>query len=212
MTALLLAAAIAADGVALEALKEAPPEGLSEAVRKELAGEGLRIVQGGKPLYDFWLRKTVPTQAPREDLQLKLTELAPGTLVAALRVHAVTPDFRTAKVPAGVYTLRYGVQPEDGDHQGTSDTKDFLLLVQAAADPTPGPIAPDPLNKLSSKVLGRKHPAVLYLVRTTGAAEPAAVVHDEPKERWILECRTAGSAETAKVLLLGIVVVGKANE
>lgn len=204
MLLLLLAALATADETAVVPLPEPAPEGLSEAVRKELAGGGLRVTRGGKPWMDLWLRKDVPTQPAQENLQLRYTMLKPGTLVGALRVPEVTPDYRGQKLQPGAYTLRYGVQPEDGDHQGVSDFKDFLLPAPAAADSDPGPMALDALNKISAKAVGKKHPAVLYLVPVNDGTVPR-LEHEAAREQWTLVCATGS-------LRLGIVVVGKAEE
>ena len=43
-------------------------------------------------------------------------------------------DFRGQEIKKGVYTLRYGQQPEDGNHIGTSELADFLLAIPAGVD------------------------------------------------------------------------------
>jgi len=204
-----VALAALAQDVKAEPVAEGAPAGVAEAVRKELLPSGVRVVRDGKPLFDFWLGKAIPARPPQESLQLRYTMLKPGTLVGAVKVHAEGHDFKNQKYPPGLYTLRYAEQPEDGDHQGTSETKDFLCLSQAAADTKPEAISQEDLIKISSKVVARKHPAVLYLVRSETAEKVPAIVRDEANVRWILECE-AGTA--AGKLRLGIVVVGKAAD
>jgi hypothetical protein len=137
--------------------------------------------------------------------------IAPGTLLGAVRVHGGGADYRGHRVAAGVYTLRYGVQPEDGDHQGTADNRDFLLLAPAAADPSPEGMKQEDVYKLSSKVSGKKHPAVVYVVKGVEGAAVPRLVHEEDRERWVLECQTS-LAPDGKPLRLWLVVVGKAPE
>lgn len=210
MTAWLLAALAAlAQDVKSEPLAEAAPAEVAEAVRKELEPAGVRVVKEGKPLFDFWLGKAIPARPPQESLQLRYTMLKPGTLVGAVKVHAEGRDFKNQKFPPGLYTLRYGEQPEDGDHQGTSETKDFLCLSPAAADVKPDAVSPEDLVKISSKAVNRKHPAVLYLVKSETAPKVPAIARDETNVRWILECEAGTSAGK---LRLGIVVVGKAAD
>jgi len=210
MTSWMLAALAAlAQDVKVEPLPEAAPPELAEAVRKELEPAALRVLRDGKPILDFWLGRAVPVQPATESLQLRYTELRAGTLVGAVKVHEGGADFKNQKYPAGVFTMRYGVQPEDGDHQGTSDTKDYLLLSPAAADAKPGGMSMEDLVKQSCKVVGRKHPAVIYLVRSETAAKAPAVARDEARNLFILECETGTSAGR---LRLGIVVLGKAAD
>jgi hypothetical protein len=206
-----LAAALVAlaQDVKAEALAEAPPAELSEAVRKELPAEGVRVTKDAKPLFDFWLGKALAVRPPSQSLQLRFTEFKPGAFVGAARVHAQSTDFKNQKFPPGVYTMRYAEQPEDGDHQGTSETKDYLLLCAAAVDLKTEAITPEELNKISSKVVGRKHPAVIYLVKSETASKLPAIARDETNARWILECEVGTAAGK---LRLGIVVVGKAAD
>ncbi len=204
-----VALAALAQDVKAEPLPDGPPAEVAEPVRKELAPAGIRVSREGKPLFEFWLGKSIAVRPPQESLQLRYTMLKPGTLVGAVKVHGPATDFKNQKYPAGLYTIRYGEQPEDGDHQGTAETKDFLCLLPVAADTKPDPLAPEELVKLSSKVVGRKHPAVLYLVQSETAEKVPALARDDTNDRWVLECEAGTSAGK---LRLGIVVLGKAAD
>ena len=200
----------AAEEFAVEALKEGAPADVPEAVRRELATAGTRVLRGGKPLVDFWLRAQVPTMDPRSGLNILYGDLVPGSLVGAARYHSGSSDFKAQKFPAGVFTMRYAVQPEDGDHQGVTESRDFLLLCPAAADPSPQVLESKDLNKLSARVNGKKHPAVLYLVKGPEGPSLPRIWRDEGADRVVLECDAPGSA--GKRARLWIVIVGKAAE
>jgi hypothetical protein len=165
-------------------------------------------MRGGKPFVDFWFRTAVPTADPAKGLGILYPTLRQGGLVGVARFHGGSSDFKAQKFPAGVYTMRYAIQPEDGDHQGTADSRDFLLLCQSAADLTPDPVEVKDLNKLSAKVNGKKHPAVLYLVAGQGGKLPR-VLHDETAERAVFEAEAPAGG---KPMRFSIVVVGKAAE
>ncbi len=199
-----------ADEYAAEVLKEGAPAQAAEAVRKELASEGVRVTKGGKPWADFWLHKALPTQPPAGVIGVRLGQIKPGTLVGVLRLHGGGSDFRGQNYAPGVFTMRKYHQPEDGDHQGTADSRDFLALCPAAADATADLVKYDDGIKLSTKVSGKKHPAVHFLVSGTPGEKVPRVVHEEDKERWVLECEARTS--DGKPLRLWIVVVGKAPE
>lgn len=192
----------------VEALKEAAPADVSEAVRKEVSPAGTRVLRGGKPFADFWFRGAVPAVDAAKGLGILYPTLRPGGLVGVVRFHAESADFKAQKFPAGVYTMRYAVQPEDGDHQGVTESRDFLLLCSAAADPSPDAMEVKDAIKLSAKMNGKKHPSVLYLVGGQGGTLPR-VVADEAPERSVFEAEVSAGG---KPLRLSIVIVGKAAD
>lgn len=193
----------------VQALKEAPPADVPEVVRKGFGAEGLRVLKADQPYVDVWLRKALPVGPANDQLGVLFPTLLQGAVVGLIRFHAGAKDFRAHKFAAGVYTLRYLVQPEDGDHQGTTDTRDFLLLCPAASETTADPLKAEDAVKLSGKASSKKHPAVLYLIKADAEAAVPRMVSDEQNQRWSLECEAPADG---KKLRLGIVVVGKAAD
>ena len=86
-----------------------------------------------------------------------------GTLVGALRVGGTFKEIRGKVVKPGVYTLRYGQQPQNGDHLGISPFREFLLISPAAIDTDPKVLGFDGVVALSKEVIGTAHPASLSL-------------------------------------------------
>lgn len=193
----------------VESLKEPAPSGVSEALRKELTPTGTRVLQSGKPLLDLWLRSVVPTAELRSGRGIRYGVLVPGSFLGAVQVADGAADFKGQKVPAGLYTLRYAVQPDDGDHQDVTESRDFLLLCDAGVDRTPESLDAETLQKLSSRINGRKHPAVLSLATGTGGNAPRVVAAKSP-DRTLLEVDAPTSS--GPPLRLAIVVAGKAGE
>lgn len=192
------------DGYSVEALKEAAP--VSEKVRQELVFEGVRVLGADKkPFVDVWLRKSLPAGEARDLLGVRFPSLQDGMLLGVARFHSEGADYKNIKLKAGIYTLRYLTQPEDGDHLGTAESRDFLVLAPAADDVSPAPLKAEEMIKLSGKVSGKKHPSVLYLMKGEGAEKLPRVVHDEAKNLRILEVEL-------KPLRLSIVVAGKAAD
>lgn len=185
--AVLVASAAAADWMA-ETTKADPPAELAGPVRAVLDGAAVSVSDGA-PVLTVWFRGAVPAKATAEQVLNGLTyrEIPDGTLVGAVRFDRPFIDFRKQEVAVGVYTLRFAVQPETGDHMGTAPHQDFLLLVPAAKDAAPDPLEPKALFKKSAAVTGGDHPAVLLLFPHTGT--DAAV-------------RVADKAEGVKVLTL----------
>ena len=195
-------------------LAEAAPAAVSDAVRGALAERATRIAGGdGKPFMDFWLAKSLPSGRVRDDLGVNFGAVKEGGLVGVVRIHVEGTDYRGDRYPLGVYTLRYVVQPEDGDHQGTAESRDFLLLAPAKDDASAGPMDLKKLVKLSTKVSSKKHPAALYLTEPAGGeAKTPRVIRDEEKDYVLLECAIPLGKEGGKPLRMRIVVVGKSAE
>jgi hypothetical protein len=197
---------------AAEALTDAAPAGFAEPQRRDLAPTGIRVLRSGRPLVDFWFRAALPTADPRRGAGIRYGSLVPGSRVGAVRVYEGASDFKGQKIAPGLYTLRYAVQPEDGDHQDVTESRDFLLLCEAAADAAPGDLDEKTLRALSARINGKKHPSVLYLTDLTdgkGGARP--LVRTEPSpEKTVLEVDVPTSG--GRTLPLAIVVAGRAEE
>jgi hypothetical protein len=200
------------DGYTVQALAEPPPAGVSAPVRETLAPSGHRVLDpDGKPFLDLWLRKAVAPAEAADEIGVKLGALGTGTLVGAARAHGGGTDFRGNRIKPGAYTLRYAIQPQDGDHQGVSETRDYLILAPAEADGSPDAMGYEPLVKLSTKVTGKKHPAILYLAGGGAGETLPAAVHDEANDRWLLECALPAGPD-APPHTLRICIVGRAAE
>ena len=117
-------------------------------------------------------------------------------------------DGRGNAISAGTYTLRYELQPNDGNHLGTSPTPDFLLLVPVAADTNPAQTYSfDQLVRLSEQVTGKKHPAPFNLVPADAKQFPS--VTTDPDDHTILFFKVKTQSGD---LPFGLVVKGTAAE
>jgi hypothetical protein len=116
-------------------------------------------------LMNWDVRTDVPIDmdAP-EKLEVAFPQLAPGTLIGTLELVAPWTDARGTEIPAGKYTVRYALRPNDGNHMGVSDYRDFLVLIPASDDP--GAAAKpeyEELMTLGKKTTAGRHPAVMGL-------------------------------------------------
>lgn len=197
----------------LESFKSAPPAGLSDKIAAQLDENAYRVIGPNGPVLEIWLVKEVAT---REDFKPTLTVKYPftsGQLLGAARLPTAGAalDFRGQELAAGVYTLRYGLQPQDGNHLGSSDTSDFGLACLATMDKDPAPVSKVPdLFKLSAKAAGSAHPAIFQMVPPPAAAYKAPVLkHNEDKDTWILQTNFhAKSKDKVVDLPVQIVTVG----
>lgn len=136
-------------------LTDKPPSDLSGGLVPRLT-PAARIVNGPATL-DIWLVGKLEASGPG------WSGVESGTLVGAMRVTGEFKEIRGKVVKPGVYTLRYGLQPQNGDHLGISTFRDFLLLSPAAVDKDPRVLGFDGVVALSKEVVGTAHPASLSL-------------------------------------------------
>ncbi|HEV3383922.1 MAG TPA: hypothetical protein VG097_03860, partial [Gemmata sp.] len=115
-----------------------PPMKLAEPIRKLLDSQALVIRDGESAIMTIWFRTEIPVKATEEQVKNGLTyrEIPEGTLVGALEFPKTFTDFRKQELPAGVYTLRFAVQPDIGDHTGTTPHPEFCLICPAGEDKT----------------------------------------------------------------------------
>jgi hypothetical protein len=160
--------------------KVTPPEKLVEPVRKLLDEQALvvRDDTADVEVMTVWFRTEIPAKATAEQVKNGLTyrEIPEGTLVGAISFPAKFTDFRKQEIPAGVYTLRFAVQPDIGDHTGTAPHPEFCLMCQAEKDKDPEPMEVKKLIEVSSLVNEGRHPAVLLLWPNDGKDAGVKVV------------------------------------
>jgi hypothetical protein len=209
---LVAAATAAADAKVTVKVKDAaPPKELSDGIRAVLDGKAMEVFDAkGKLLCTIWARKALETKATAEQAKagLKYSHLAVTTLVGAVQFPEKFTDYRKQKIKPGVYTLRLGIQPTDGDHQGTAPYNDFCLLSPTAADTRPDVMEAKPLHELSKKSTTRKHPGVMLLFPNKAPAEKP-VVQAKPQDTFVLSFRIPATAGGQKGYLgFSLVVVG----
>jgi hypothetical protein len=216
---LFVAVARAADDYQIAGADQRLPDEVAADVAKLMAPKALKVASGKRALCDIWMRKAVPVQADFTPTQSELYPFEVGQLVGVIRFPRKTTDFRNQEIAAGVYTLRYGLQPVDGNHVGTSETRDFLLLSPAADDKDPAKLEPEDLYKFSREASETTHPAILPMQSVSPDVDvdaAPAMVHDESRELWsvLVKGTTATGPEDDQkaARLIQFVVVGHAAE
>lgn len=191
----------------VEPLSEPPPAELSAGLRSELTS-GVRVFgSDGKPYVDIWLRKEIATSKEPGGAQgaLQFPFLAQGDLLGAVRYAGEARDFRDQTLVKGVYTLRYGLQPENGDHLGVSPVRDFGLLLPAEVDTKVDSPTGEALFETSAQASGTEHPAILMMLATKGEGSGPAISHQEAKKWWLLRLpftlKVAGKPESQSVAI-----------
>lgn len=165
----------------------APKEGISAEIAALLSPTGFKVIRGeSRVICEVWPCKEWPIKEVKASNDV-LYPFQPGQVMGVARFPRKGSDFREQDVPAGLYTLRYGQQPVDGAHVGTSPTRDFLLLTPADKDKSPDIIADfKALSKASAQTTGASHPAILSLQRQSDSKDALAIRHQEDKDWWIV--------------------------
>ncbi|QDU22918.1 hypothetical protein [Urbifossiella limnaea] len=210
---LLPAAALARPDEPFAAKTEAldPPAALAEPVRTLLSKDALVVRSGDAVVMRVWFRDVIPVKATPEQLKNGITyrEIPEGALVGAIEFPTAFTDFRKQELAAGVYTLRFAVQPDIGDHTGTAPHPDFCLLSPAGKDRSAEPMEVKDLIELSSTVNEGKHPAVLLLFPNFDKAAGPKVV-GKGDGVWVATTRRAVAAGATKASLgFAVTVAGQ---
>ena len=208
-----LAATLQAADHRVEANDAKVPDELSKAIAEQLEPKGIKVIRGtSRTVCEIWLTKQWPVKALKASGDVNYP-FSPGQLIGVIRYPRRGADFRDQDIDSGVYTLRYGQQPVDGAHVGTSPTRDFLLLVRAADDKTTELMAYKPLAKASAEAAQTAHPALLSLQKVVGDGKAPSIRHNEDHDWWLT--RLSGKAvagDKDAQLVFDLVVVGTAAE
>jgi hypothetical protein len=198
-----------------------PPKELKEPVRRILDNKTVQLLDpAGTVICELWFSKSLTSDATAEQFKNGLTyrELKETSIIGAVRFDEAWTDYRKQKIKTGVYTLRLGFQPMDGDHQGKSAFTEFMLLSSADKDVEADTMAAKALQQMSMKSIGQGHPCVMMLFPVTKAPampnlEATAPVAGMEKDHWVLKVGMPVQAGANKTVLgFGITLVGEAAE
>ncbi len=162
----------------------------------------------------IWLAKTWKVPADFKATPEVLYPFQPGELIGVIQYKRRGEDFREQDINSGVYTLRYAQQPVDGNHVGTSKTRDFLLLMRAEDDKSADVLDTKKLFAASAVAAESSHPGLLAMQKVQGeAASDKPTIRAGGNEWQIIG--VAGTAQTGdktSPLPIELVIVGHADE
>ena len=164
-----------------------PPSELNPAIAATLQKEGIKIVGPNGPAGEIWFRSTAPQGPKTVESAVTFTNIPHGSLMGVIRFTNSGTDRRGQTIKPGIYTMRYSMFPQNGDHQGVEPQRDFLLLVPAAADTDPAATYDfKPLTAMSMKASGTPHPAVFSIWKADSGFEPGL---SQLGEDWVLQAK-----------------------
>jgi hypothetical protein len=191
-----------------------PPKELHESIRKLLGNNAVQFFDpAGKLVCEVWFAKELPAQASAEQIKNGITyrELKESQVIGAMRFDQNWRDYRKQKLNKGVYTMRLGFQPLDGDHSGKSEFTEFLVMSAAAKDQSPDLMAAKSMQDMSGKTMGTGHPGVLMLFPNTKPGQPT--IQSRPRDHWVVNVGCPVKAGGASGILgFGITLVGEADD
>ncbi len=179
------------------------PESVPEAARALVAEEGVSVKSGDAAVVSFWMRAAPFEGEPAGGFGIRFDNIPEGAFLGVLEFPQRGSDFREQAVPPGVYTIRFGLHPEDGNHMGVAASRDFALLAPVDKDLDVAKNYDfDGIVELSADV-GNPHPTVARL--ELPEADEGPNLWENDYENWVLDMPVAGT-------VIGIVVDGHAEE
>ena len=206
---LMLSLLCAAQSGKVESIGPLTENAVPDQVRQSLEVKGYRLtLDDPKPCCELWLRKNVPAQS-NKSTELAYPQFAESTLLGVIHFPQAAADFRGHPIPAGFYTLRYELIPDDGNHLGVAPNRDFVLAIPAQSDPDPNAtIKTQELIAMSAKTAGTKHPTPLSLP-PADKPSPGTVTRDD-QDHWIFSAPV--KLASGEDLPFAIIVKGTAQQ
>ncbi len=179
---------------------------ISDALRLSVTEKGYRVTLEDGWTAEFWFARELKTEK-KEVAGALYPELSNGEFVGIVRFSQGMSDFRGQSLPAGIYTLRYQMLPQDGNHMGVAPNPDFLLASPVVDDARPEQAyVYRKLIALSAKSTGTGHPAVIALET---AGQPGTLTKED-NGNVIFSAAVPGPAGASEKL--GIVIKGAAAQ
>lgn len=197
---------VTAGGYTVETIGALTDAKVAETLRNALDSKGLRVLdEKGKPVCEVWFGKSIATSRD-EVAGANFGQIGEGNFVGVINFPSSASDFRGQGIKAGYYTLRYGLILQDGNHQGVSPARDFLMASPVADDKDPAVrMKTEDLLKFSRNASGTGHPSVWSLVQASSNEGLPKITANE-HEHVILETKIATKSGD---LAIGLIVVGK---
>lgn len=186
----------------VKAGNEPVPKEISAALQPLIQDKGVQVLDSNQPLFEIWLRKEVPLKSKPSSPSSALSSIPETTLIGVVAVRSDTvKDYKDNSISKGIYTARFILQPQDGDHLGTADVNTFLILVGADADKETNSFTKfTPLVKASGKGTASGHPIVLNFRPANKSEAPAIAEPAEEAKALRLKINGLAGAEKADVL------------
>ena len=197
----------------LKVTDKAPPSEINESIRSLLQPKAVQLLEGDKPVIELWLAKELNLQSKPSSPATALDALKQTTVLGAAAFASPRRDYREDEIAKGVYTVRFALQQQDGNHLGTAEFTYFAVLVPAKLDAGADAIKDyKQLVNTSGKETSTDHPMVISL-RPVNAAEGEfpKLATPAPEHKSVRVKIPGKGADTAPVVF-DIVYEGKGHK
>ena len=203
-----------ASDLTLKVADKEPPKELDAALRATLQSKAVQLLEGEKPVYEFWLSAEIPLESKPGSAAKALDTIKQATLLGTVSISGDKRDYRDDELHAGVYTMRFALQPQDGNHLGTSEYLFFAVLVPAKTDTKPDGITDyKALVKASSKETSTDHPVILSLRPVTSEEGEFPKLNQPAPDHKSVRVKVPASTGGEKTgIVFEIVYSGKAKK
>jgi len=202
LIAALLPSSVLAQDVKLEVAEGSAPEVVSDQVQEAINQVSHSVLADGQAVAHFWfLKDPKHSSSPSTELGVTFGHLESGSLLGVVELVQPWSDYKSNTIQPGIYTMRYGVMPADGNHMGVSPYRDYLILIPADTDTDPSAsFSYIELVSGSVQASGVPHPAVLALYPIWDEVSGPTLTKNE-MDQWTIAIKLGDQ-------VVGLVVVG----
>lgn len=162
------------------------PDDVPEGVKALVKSEGISVKNPeGKVTAEYWVREKPFEGEPTNGFGIRMETIPEGALIALVNFPDGDSDYREQSIPAGMYTVRFALHPEDGNHMGVASSRDFAVLTPLADDTEPAKNIPYAEMIVMTKKVGNPHPTIVRLEMAETSDTPNLWQSDE--EHWVLD-------------------------
>jgi hypothetical protein len=199
----------AAADFSLEILDKDPPAEIRDEVKSQLLPKAYVLSDSGTPFYEFWFVEKLTAAEDKGGVKETLDAVAPVSLLGAMIVHEEERyDFREDPIDPGTYIVRLSLQPQDGNHMGTSPYDTFLVLVPLDADEIVAEYMDhDEMVELALEPTATAHPPILALQPMDSADGEFPRIDENTDEQWHFLCLKWPTAIGDKTIELPLQIV-----
>jgi hypothetical protein len=180
------------------------PDSAPDAIKALVRAEGITVKNpDGKVSAIYWTREKPFEGTPAAGFGIRLKTVPEGALIGVVSFPDGGSDYREQSIPAGIYTMRYGLHPEDGNHMGVASSRDFAVLTPIDKDTEGAKNIPFKELVAMTKTVGNAHPTIVRIEMAESSETPH--MWQDDAEHWVLDLDLAGEPA-------GFVVHGHSEE
>ena len=186
------------------------PNKLEKSLKTSLGSKAFQIIDDQKNLWcEIWIRQEIVASEYAASPDAQYPFFHSGVLLGLIRFPSDASDYRGLPIKSGIYTMRYGIIPQDGNHIGAAPIVDFVLLIPAVEDVhnPDAKLTSNELVALSRKASGTNHPTVINLAYPLDSIDKPLLEKDD-LNHWILSLPIRLTSNTN--IPLSIIVYGQA--